>query len=522
MYGCPGCGSMMTFDIPSQQLKCTRCDRTMSIEEADQREARTAGSSFSVDLLTCPTCGAELRTMNTAAASFCSYCGSSVMLNRKESSMEAPDTIAPFQVTREQCFEEYQKTLKKSICADHRLKSGISPESFRAIYVPYYEYSAEVSGSTTLEGSYTRGDKTYYYKTDVNLDHSYEHILHDASSEMPDAMSEKISRVDPSAFRPFSPAYISGFYADSPDRDPSEYTTFARAEAVRNGLTDVLKDIDDECTYSTGEAEKKLINLATAEHKGTTLIPTWFMSIKNGNRVLYAVQNGVTGEMTADIPLDIPRFAIFVLLLAVPIFFLLNAFLTLRPEMVMVAAMGLSLVAQLIINYRKALISDHESGVKSIEENRTDIHAALKLRKRLASSSRGSGIQGILPELGGIGGVLIMIAGMYVVSRMDNIRIFHLASAVLTIGMACAILAGKKKNVKTPLGSFVSLVAMIAGCVILILDVFHSADTPIYIVSFLCLAAVIWESVDLLLLYNRNCSNPLPQFETHQGGENYA
>ena len=66
MYGCPGCGSMMVFDIKEQKLKCGRCDRTESIEEADRREYRKAGSSFSVDVLTCPTCGAEIRAMNAA------------------------------------------------------------------------------------------------------------------------------------------------------------------------------------------------------------------------------------------------------------------------------------------------------------------------------------------------------------------------------------------------------------------------------------------------------------------------
>ena len=59
MYSCPGCGSQMTFDIAGQQLKCGRCERTMSIIEADGLEARQAGSSFSVDVHRCPTCGAE-------------------------------------------------------------------------------------------------------------------------------------------------------------------------------------------------------------------------------------------------------------------------------------------------------------------------------------------------------------------------------------------------------------------------------------------------------------------------------
>ena len=40
--------------------------------------------------------------------------------------------------------------------------------------------------------------------------------------------------------------------------------------------------------------------------------------------------------------------------------------------------------------------------------------------------------------------------------------------------------------------------------------------------AFLILASIVWVSVDLLALHNRECSNPMPQFETHQGGEDNA
>ena len=192
MYGCPGCGGMMTFDIPGQCLKCGHCGRTESVEEADAREARKAGSNFSVDLLTCPTCGAEIRAMNTAQAAFCSYCGSSVLLERRTDEMDAPETLAPFRITREECFEKYKAMLNKSLCADHRLKKDVKPESFRGIYVPHYIYSAAVQGEAELQGTQTRGNDTYYYKTNVQLDHRFENILHDASREMPDALSQEV------------------------------------------------------------------------------------------------------------------------------------------------------------------------------------------------------------------------------------------------------------------------------------------------------------------------------------------
>ena len=61
--------------------------------------------------------------------------------------------------------------------------------------------------------------------------------------------------------------------------------------------------------------------------------------------------------------------------------------------------------------------------------------------------------------------------------------------------------------------------AMLAGTAIMLLDPFHSADTPVYVVTLAIMAGVIWECLSLLSLYNKSCSNPLPQFESHVGGE---
>ena len=125
-------------------------------------------------------------------------------------------------------------------------------------------------------------------------------------------------------------------------------------------------------------------------------------------------------------------------------------------------------------------------------------------------------------NVGGIGGAILLIAAMYGISLIDTIQIFWLAALVLTVVMIIILLIGRKNMSKPPLGRFVALLAMIAGTCILITDVFHSDDTALYLVSFVILASVVWESIDLLLMHNKECSNPLPQFETHQGGEDHA
>ncbi len=522
MYSCPGCGSQMLFDIAGQQLKCGRCDRTMSIEEADEKEARQAGSSFAVDVLTCPTCGAEIRAVNTAAASFCSYCGSSVMLEKQEGQeFVPPETVIPFQITREQCFEKFRNMLKGSFCADHRLKKNISAEDFRGIYVPYHTYSGSVEGSATVEGSETKGDTSYYYKTRIHLNHHYTGIMHDASREMPDNISEaiSISKDARDMVRPFSPAYLSGFYADVSDTDPDYYIPYARSETIRKGLEDTLPTLEnDSCSYSTSAAEKALMPKAQAEYTGDTMLPVWFMSMKSGKRVLYAVQNAVTGEMWADIPMDISRFVLVTLALGVALYFLFNSFLTLRPEMVLIAAMLLAIFAQIAVNGRRSKIGEKQLAEAVVRGETVDVDDRMSKMRKLEARVNRQKNHGIFRYLGALGTGAASVIGLNLISGLDNVMYFRWGSLILTVIMAFLLIPWGKQS-KLPVGCLITLVAMIAGTVILLLDPFHSADTPVYIVTLAIMAGVVWESLTLLRLYNKSCSNALPQFETHTGGE---
>ena len=527
MYSCPGCGSQMLFDIPTQGLKCGRCDRTMTVREADEKEARTAGSSFSVDLMTCPTCGAEIRALNTAAAAFCSYCGSSVMMEQKKEEIALHSSLIPFQITREQCFARFQEMLKKSFCADHKLKGNITADSFRGIYVPYHIYKASAVGTITLEGTETKGNNTYYYNTDVALNHHYAGIMHDASKEMPDSISEHITLSEDCTdkFVPFSPAYLSGFYADVPDTDPEKYLDYARAEAIRKALEDTTPALkDDSLSYSIGTAEKKLVEIADAAHTGDTMLPVWFMSMKSGSRMLYAVQNAVTGEMWADIPMDIKRFGLVTVGLAALLFLLFNLSLVLPAGLVLSAAMLLAVFAQVAVNKQRVKIRDQEiarsttdSGTIGIRDRMAQMH---RLEKRVRRQRNGGIFQYLIALLAG-GGTFLLL---YLLSNAKNLDldVFKYSALALTVGMILLVAPIGGKKARLPAGSIAAVAAMIAGTLMMILNPFHSDDVPVYIVSLVILVMVIWECVDLLRLYNRACSNPVPQFESHTGGEDRA
>ena len=477
MYSCPGCGSQMLFDIPSQQLKCGRCDRMMSIAEADEKEARQAGSSFDVELLTCPTCGAGIHAINTAAASFCSYCGSSVMLEKQETEYTPPEKVIPFQITREECFEKYRNMLGSSFCADHRLKRNITADSFRGIYVPYHTYSASVKGTTTLQGKEEKGNATYVYKTQVKLNHKYEGILHDASREMPDNISEAISVSSEARDKvvPFSPAYLSGFYADTADTDPDLYESYAKSEAIRKSLEQTLPTLKgDSSSYSTSDLETALTSKAKAEYTGDTL--------------------------------------------AAVLYLLFDRFLTLRPEMVMVAAMILAVFAQLAVNGRRARIHDTEMAEAVVKGQTVNVQDRMNKMKRLQKRVNRQKNHGIFRYLGALAAGAATYFIMEFASSLNNVSIYHFGAVALTVLLGIIMFMGDDGG-KLPLGSILTFCAMIGGCVLMIMDPFHSADAPVYIITVAIMAGVVLESLQLLRMYNKSCSNALPQFETHVGGE---
>ena len=530
MYSCPGCGAMMVYDIKAENLVCTRCDRHESVSEADQRENWKSESTFSVDLLTCPQCGAEIRAMNAAVASFCSYCGAEVMLEKKNEELQRPERIIPFRYTREECFEKYREMIGNNPFVDHRLKN-VTADSFRGIYVPYFNYDARVTGNATVDGEQTKGDTTYYYSTQISLNHAYTDILHDASVEMPDVLSEQISNVIPEQIRDFSPAYISGFYADQSDMDRDNYINYAKAEAVRRGVSDVISDLQDGLTYNTAKAQKELIKNTEAEYSSTLLVPTWFMSVRSGNRVLYAVMNAVTGKMAADLPLDIPRFGLLALAVFVPLFLLLNLLITAKPGLTLTIAMILAFCSQLAVNGRLKNILIREKGGQSRDG---DLMTLLKATNKRAKVSRTSGSKSnavagiILAVVIGFIYVLIKIGPYLSEMTMDFTRMFNQESfasvccVLLTGGTLLLTLTGRKKKASQPVSTWVTLAVMIVSTLILILNPFHSADMPVWICAVLCIASVLWTLIRMLNLYNRGCSNPMPQFTSHTGGDDRA
>ena len=78
------------------------------------------------------------------------------------------------------------------------------------------------------------------------------------------------------------------------------------------------------------------------------MLPVWFLSYRNKDRVAYATVNGQTGKVAADIPVDSRKFFTRFLSTGYPVFLLLNLFFTIRPASTLILSAALALFASII------------------------------------------------------------------------------------------------------------------------------------------------------------------------------
>ena len=175
---CPNCGGELIFDPKSQKYKCEYCGSDFALDEISTEEAatqavsdvvqeredtadnhtqqRTAGAEDAAVLYTCPSCGAQIVTDQTTAATFCYYCHNPVLLSEQLSGAFHPDQIIPFEIDRKQAEEHFLDFVQKKKFVPNAFFQKNQIEKLTGIYFPYWVCDAEVEGSLTAEGNKVR------------------------------------------------------------------------------------------------------------------------------------------------------------------------------------------------------------------------------------------------------------------------------------------------------------------------------------------------------------------------------
>lgn len=528
MYECPGCGANMKFDIVSQQMVCAYCGNQSDPYSLRKEEDAVSDDTFEATRFTCPQCGGEMISGDQDATAFCSFCGAANILTSRLVREKRPRYIIPFKKTKEDCKKAYAKKTRWALFAPREMRDPSHIDSFRGIYMPYWTYRLEQKGAVCFEGSksYRRGDYVYtkHYDLTGDVDADYYGFSYDASSSFYDNISESLAPFYVKDQKEFTPAYLSGFYADIADVDQNLYLENALTMANENSWEQVRStkafrkysiDRDKSSYYLTN----RLHTECTAAHN--TMFPVWFLSWRKDDRVAYATVNGQTGKVVADLPIDIRRFIIMALVLAIPLFVLLNLLGTMKPLLLLMFCSLLGVATAWI--YLREL-----RAIRRRESNETD--AALQQKSGKQESGRNTARQKKI----NISLKLILIWAIFYISLQILMRVWVTMpdsrgawaliplAAMIACAVFCFIGFREEKKLENYRHRCSGLAAIAAQGIAALICYFRPvSDLWYYLGAVLIMLSILYDIWDILRGYNRLAMRRLPQFDK-QGGDDRA
>ncbi len=392
MWKCNNCGGQLVFDIETQSMKCKQCASFFEVRDDDIFE--TGVDDYEANVFTCPQCGAELSTLDTDMASFCTYCGAEVVLERRLVRQNKPSGIVPFKVTKEQARGIFNKYVGSKMFLSKDYKDEKNVDSIRGIYIPFWSYTAEVDGDIRFDYTDThRGgnyDITEYHTKTGDCEAEFPDLLYDASTGFFDDISESLKPYDLDTEQDFKTDYLQGFYADIPDVDEKTYQVAA--------FTTANEALKSKLEYDTGVFVDEVHDKALIKDTGRlTLLPVWFLTYRSRDRVAYFTVNGSSGKVAADVPIDTKKVLSFAGVIWAVLFLLSQLLPVVNIDFLLsviqsIGVFGAYFFTQAFVKVYEAYTRKHELGVIENKFSSDKVLPALSFLLWVFSLASGSGM----------------------------------------------------------------------------------------------------------------------------------
>ncbi len=333
-YKCPCCNAGLFFSGNAQKLTCEYCDNTFDLDtvrafnesqvqpqaeevqwEESQPKAWAPDEQEALHAFQCPSCGGEILSEITTAATFCPYCGNPTIMPSRLSGGIKPDAVIPFQKSKEDAKAAFLQLCKGKPLLPKEFTQEQQLEKLTGIYVPFwlYDCGADFRGSYKATRIHRWSDANYNYtKTDHFLlkrdaEADFVGIPMDGSTKMDDTFMESIEPYDYSQLTDFDMAYLSGYLADKYDV-PSEQGEERIRQRVDTAIHEELQS--SLLGYHTAIPTSRQLQIKHSKAR-YVLLPVWMLNTRyRGNLYTFAM-NGQTGKMTGSFPICPKRTAVW-------------------------------------------------------------------------------------------------------------------------------------------------------------------------------------------------------------------
>lgn len=363
-HKCPNCDGPLVFDPKDQKFHCDYClsiyteDEVTSYEKA-QREARLDDEITSdetdtytaeqqketmsskeeaifkeatgtdtltentlegaMELFLCPSCGAEIVTDATTAATYCYYCHNPVVLSGRLSGDFSPESVLPFTIEKEEAIEKFLSWTKKKWFVPKNFFDKQQIEKLTGVYFPYWVVDAKMTGELQAMGTSIRiwqiGDIEYTETKQYDVNRvgklSFKELIKNALSK--NVQQKMVEGVQPFLLDkaiPFKSQYLAGFQAEKRDIEYIELKA-----AVQDELKDYAQSLlqDTASGYTTLSKVRSSVSIQD-EKNHYMLLPVWLVTYRSNEqskKVYYYAMNGQTGKVSGILPVSYKRLGLF-------------------------------------------------------------------------------------------------------------------------------------------------------------------------------------------------------------------
>lgn len=327
-YKCPCCGGAIEFNSNSQKMKCPYCDTEFEIDALkDFNEAsQSAGDSLDWDcpdsqwgasetagmnVYTCKSCGGQIVTDKTTAASACPYCDNPIVMTGQFEGGLRPDMIIPFKIDKEAAKKALSNYLKGKFLLPRSFKDEHRIDEIKGVYVPFWLFDCDADANiryrATRVRSWTSGNYRYtetsHYLIVRDGSIQFEKVPVDGSQKMPDELSEAIEPYNYGGCVDFNTAYLAGYLADKYDVSAEQSRSRAN-DRIRNSTQQEFRSTVRG--YATVMPETVNIRLNSGKIR-YALLPVWMLSTTYKGKVYRFAMNGQTGKFVGNLPADYGR-----------------------------------------------------------------------------------------------------------------------------------------------------------------------------------------------------------------------
>ena len=331
VYRCPCCGSILTWDGLTGEMKCGSCSNTFPVDtvekyEDDQNIRDTAAEEFqwnrpaegTVDqddghlrAYTCSSCGAQMVVSDTAAAASCPYCGNDSVIPQALEGKYRPNAVIPFKVTRDQAIEAFRLLCRHKWFLPAGFVRDGRIQKMQGIYVPFWLFDCDTDSDVTYNATKTSSSRQGNYLVTRTAHYSvrrggrinFRNLPVNSSTKLDDTLMESVEPFNAAELADFNTAYLSGFQAERYDQGVEKCAPRA-SQRIRTSVEQSFRST--VLGYNSVTPVSTQVRM-TRNSSRYVMMPVWILNNRwRGKDYIFAM-NGQTGQVKGDLPMDVVK-----------------------------------------------------------------------------------------------------------------------------------------------------------------------------------------------------------------------